>query len=340
MGRATESMPDTARVAICIVSHNSESDLPGCLASIAALEHDSLEVVLVDCASGDRSVAVAEESAPAGVALRVIPLGENRGFAGGMNAAIAATEAPLLLALNPDARPSPSFVSRLESRLAERSGPRVGAVTGRLVRPADESGGRRLDACGMRLTLTWRHLDRGSNEIDRGQFEAPERVFGATGAATLYLRAALDDVALDGEIFDRTFHTYREDAELCFRLRERRWEVLYEPSAVAEHRRVNLPSRRRTMAARVNRDSLKNRYLLRAYHQSWPNLFATLLPTLWRDLLALGYVVTRERTSLPAYAWLWRRRRFILERRRALRERRTASLWEVERWFFRSGLPL
>ncbi len=328
------------KVTVAIVSFNSAEDLPGCLAAVAALDYRPLEVVLVDCASSDDSAAVAEASTPAGLPCRVIPLAANLGFAGGMNAALAASDAPLVLALNPDARPRPDFVTRLHERVAAHPELRVGAVTGRLVRPEDERGRRRLDACGMHLTTTWRHLDRGSSRFDRGQFGVAERVFGATGAATLYVREALDDVAIEGEFFDRKFHSYREDAELCFRLRERQWEVIYEPHAVAEHRRVNLPSRRRVMSARINRDSLKNRYLLRAYHQSWPNFFVTLVPTLWRDLLALGYVLGRERSSWPAYGWLWRHRRWILERRRYLRRRRTASLWEIEQWFCRRGLPL
>jgi GT2 family glycosyltransferase len=216
----------------------------------------------------------------------------------------------------------------------------VGAVTGRLVRFAEGSGERRLDACGMHLTANWRHLDRGSGEIDRGQWDRPERVFGATGAASLWSRAALLDAAVDGEIFDPRFHTYREDAELCFRLRERGWEVLYEPAAVAEHRRFNLPERRAAMPREANYHSLKNRYLLRLYHQTGRNLLRTLWPAFGRDLLALGYVLLRERSSLPAYAWLWRNRRDVLRRRRIIQGRRTCRSEEIDRWFRVRGEPL
>src|SRR6185503_17460793 len=107
---------------------------------------------------------------------------------------------------------------------------------------------RRLDACGMRLTVTWRHLDRGSDQVDRGQLARPEQVFGGTGAATLFRRAALADVSIAGEIFAEEFHSFREDAELCFRLHERGWAVTYQPEAVCEHRRTNLPDRRRQMS--------------------------------------------------------------------------------------------
>jgi GT2 family glycosyltransferase len=331
------SSREEAAVAVCIVTHNSAADLPGCFESIAALRHRPLEIVVVDCASGDGSLEAARAHAPEGIPFQAVGLAENLGFAGGMNVAFARTQAPWVLTLNADARPAPDYVTRLLDGTEAHPGIRVGAVTGRLVRPTDP---RRLDACGMRLTRNWRHLDRGSGEVDRGQLPAPERVFGATGAASLFRRAALDDVAVEGEIFDSRFHSFREDAELCFRLRERGWEVTYEPAAVCEHRRFNLPERRSAMPAAVNLHSLKNRYLLRIYHQTAGNLVRTFFPTLARDVAALGWVLLRERSSLAAYAWLWRNRREIRRRRQLIQGRRTVPNAAIDRWFFRSGEPL
>lgn len=339
------------RAAIAVVTHDDGADLDRCLASVAALETRPLALALVDCGSADDSVERARAfaaAAPEGVDVQVLPLGENRGFAGGMNAAFAALgAAPWILTLNPDARPAPDFVERLiaaAGRAEEETGLRVGAVTGRLVRPTEEGSGepRRLDACGMYLTTAWRHFDRASGEVDRGQLGRPELVFGGTGAATLFRREALRDVALDPdgrEVFDEWFHTFREDAELAFRLRERGWEVLYEPSALCEHRRFNLPERRSAMPAMVNYHSLKNRYLLRAYHQTWGNALRTAPRTLGRDLAALVYVLLRERTSLPAYGWLWKHRREILKRRREIQGRRTVPSREIDRWFRVPALP-
>ncbi len=219
-----------------------------------------------------------------------LPLDENRGFAGGTNAAIAASRSPWILTLNPDAEPEPDYLARLLARAGTSAEPPPGALTGRLLRRRAAEEPLRLDACGMRLAPAWRHFDRGAGEIDRGQYGVAERVFGATGAASLWRRAALEDVAVDGEWFDERFHSYREDAELCFRLRERGWEILYEPSARAVHGRRVLPERRRALPAAVNLHSLKNRYLLRCGHQSAANLLRTLPWTLPRDLgaLALG----------------------------------------------------
>ena len=336
--------PATSPVAILVVTHDDAGDLPGCLAAIAALSPATAHLVVVDCASADDSAAVARDHWPAGLQGEVVPLPDNRGFAGGMNVAIEKSRAPWVLTLNADARPSPDYLGRLLASAAAAEANaralRVGAVTGRLVRPPAPDGSRRLDACGMRLTPAWRHHDRGSGALDRGQFARPQRVFGGTGAATLWRREALLDVAVDGEVFDERFHSFREDAELCFRLHERCWEVLYEPAAICEHRRLNLPARRAAMPPEVNRHSLKNRYLLRTYHQTLGNFVWTLPFALFRDLQALVWTLLVERTSLPAYGWLWANRRQMLARRRVIQSRRTAGWWEVESWFLRDAIAL
>jgi len=340
MSGGTGSPPE---VSVVTVTYGDAGELPGYFEAVAALEHRPLSAVVVDCASADGSAAEArrlgaELGGKGGIPVTVIALGENRGFAGGMNEALRHTEAPFVLSLNADARPEPDYVGRLLDRLRDREG--AAAATGRLVRFPAVGTPPRLDACGMRLTRTWRHLDRGSGEPDQGQYARPERVFGATGAASLFRRAALDDVAVGGEIFDERFHSFREDAELAFRFAERGWEVLYEPGARALHRRFTLPERRSALPTVINYHSLKNRYLLRLYHQTMGNFFRTLLPTLGRDLAALAWVLAREHTSLAAYGWLWTNRRELLARRRAIQARRTRPAREIDAWFSRTGVPL
>jgi GT2 family glycosyltransferase len=332
----------TRDVAVGIVTRHDAADLPGCLAALAASEPPPHEVIVVDNASDDDSAALARAwtGRPAGCRLEVVELGTNTGFAHGMNVALAHSTAPWLLTLNADARPAPDALATLRARAEAHPHLAVGAVTGRLTRPPGDDGTRRLDACGMYWTRTWRHLDRGSGEEDRGQYSEPQRVFGGTGAATLFRRAALEDAAVGGEVFDPRFHSFREDAELAFRLRERGWEVLYEPAAAVEHRRRVTPARRRDLPPPVNYHSLKNRYLLRCYHQTAGNLLRTLVPTLARDLGALAYALAFERTSLPAYGWLWRHRRELWARRRQIQGRRTAPPADLDAWFRHDHLPL
>ena len=58
----------SAPVAVLIVTRDDAGDLPACLAAIAALSPAPTELVIVDCASGDDSLAVARRQWPAGLA--------------------------------------------------------------------------------------------------------------------------------------------------------------------------------------------------------------------------------------------------------------------------------
>jgi GT2 family glycosyltransferase len=296
------------------------------------------ELVVVDSGSSDRSrEEIADGISKLGRG-RLVGLQENVGFAEGMNRALAETKAPYVLSLNADNRPLPVFLEALVRRVRDEPG-RVGAATGRLYRPSTTESSV-LDAAGMKLRPTWRHFDRGSGATDRGQYDQPAAVFGGTGAGTLFSRAALEDVAVDGEVFLTEFHSYREDAELCFRLRERGWEIVYEPAAIAIHVRHNVPARRRQMTALINYHSLKNRFLLRAYHETLASFVLTAIPTLLRDLGILLYELTRERSSLSAFGWLWHHRKRIIERRRKIQSRRLVSRLRLAGWFLRSSRPL
>ena len=83
------------------------------------------------------------------------------------------------------------------------------------------------------MTPEQRHLDRGADQADVGQYERIEEVFGASGAAALYRRAMLEDVRVLGEYFDEDFFAYREDADLAWRARLLGWSCLYVPTALA-----------------------------------------------------------------------------------------------------------
>lgn len=372
VNRTPEPRPD--RVAVCTVTHESAAELEGWWQALCALHElegePAFRVLVVDCASTDDTVARLRhltEERP-GPEFELIDSKANLGFAGGMNRAVAQTHGVdrWILALNPDARPQPGALAAMKTaftayRPASPTAPdgdsdwRVGSVTARLVRP----GGEVVDACGMRWTRSWRHLDRGSGEPNDGRYGMAEEVFAGTGAGTMYLREALLDVSFEAdvpsgvaeprdgrrndrgptEIFAEDFHSFREDAELGLRLQRRGWRCVYEPAALLEHRRTNTPDRRRSMSPAVNRNSLKNRYLLRLWHQSAGNTLRT-LPSFVRDLGILGYVLLRERESLAAYVWLWRNRRCLLERRRALARRQTVPWERVDRWFSRDGFAL
>ena len=297
-------------VAIVVVAYNDAGDLPSSVGSALAQRGVSAEVLVVDNASSDGSRDVA---ARAGA--RVLEMPENVGFAAAMNAGIEATTARYILALNPDCRLELDFAATLAARLD--ACPDAGSASGRLLRTEgpDLSPSAILDSAGIVFTRSGRHFDRGAGLLAAGRFEREEEVAGASGAAGFYRRSALEHAKISTGYFDADFFLYREDADLAWRLSNLGWKCLYVPAAVAAHRRRNLPERRRSMSALVNRHSVKNRFLLRINNQTAGQFLATCVPTIARDLVVLGACLTVERSSLPAFSWLWQNRRRLWSKR-------------------------
>ncbi len=308
----------SADVSIIVVSHNDEADLPLSIESALAQRGVETETAVVDSASSDASREIVRGFAPK---VRLIALPANVGFAAAMNAGIAATSGQYVLALNPDCRLEPDFCAALAKRL-DRA-PQVGSASGRVYR-AEGPGLTptvRLDSTGIYFTPTGRHFDRGSEEEEKEKYREEAEVFGTSGAAGFYRREALESARISTGYFDSDYFLYREDADLAWRLSNLGWKCLYVPSAVAYHRRRNLPARRRAMGPAINLHSVKNRFLLRINNQSFPQFAVTLVPTLARDFVVLAACLTVERSSLPAFAWLWKNRKRLWAKRREIQEK-------------------
>jgi GT2 family glycosyltransferase len=319
---------------LCMVTWSSSATLGAALEAVRRLDPAPERVVVVDNASDDDSAAIAEAAGA-----QVTRESTNTGFAGGMNTALAVSDAPWVLLLNPDCAPRPDFVGRLLDAVARQDDPStVGSVTGLLVRSADDglTEGDVIDAAGMVVTPSGRHFDRLSGEPRAAISSRPAFVFGGTGAATLFRRSALEDVAYEGgEVFASTFFAYREDAELAWRLQHRGWSCLFAHDAVAAHRRGFQPETGRAGHGDVNRHSVRNRFLLRAHCADAAWHVRHLPDWLARDLLVVGGCLTVERGSLPGLAEAWRLRADARARRRWVLDRATAPPGRVRRWFRR-----
>jgi len=319
-------------VSIGIVTWNSAPHIESCLASVRRQTLARLELLVVDNGSTD---GTAERLRELTLSSERILLDRNTGFSAAHNLAIARTSAPFHLALNPDVRLSEMFLETLVEAIATDD--RAGSAAPRLVRAGDAGV---LDSAGIYLLPSQRHLDRGQDEPDRGQYSRREYVFGVTGAAGFYRRAMLDDVAIDGEVFDEDFFAYREDADLAWRAQWRGWRCLYVPEAGAVHVRRVTPERRATLPPEINRASVRNRFLLRIKNQPFGHALRFAAPALWRDLQVAGYTVLREHSSLPAFGDLARLLPRMVRKRRQIMRRRVTSNADMARWFREASRPL
>ncbi len=324
-------MGERSRAAVTIVTYNSGRYLRQCLECVLAQQPAPAEVVVVDNASADETRAILLEYEQR---LRVVYNTDNRGFSGGHNQAIALTSAPWVLVLNPDVRLPANFVAEMIAA-GERAA-RIGIVTGKLrVMDADLHIPAQplLDSTGIYFTPTMRHFDRGSKEPDRGQYEAFEYVFGATGAAALYRREMIADVSIAGEFFDEDFFAYREDADLAWRAQLLGWSCVYTPQAVGYHVRSVLPSNRRKVAAAVNMHSVKNRWYLRMKNMT-PDLYRRHWRSIrMRDAVIVAACLLREWSSLRAFLMVMRNAARMRDKHREIMRRRRVSDEYIAQWF-------
>jgi len=324
----------TARVLISIVTYDSERFLERCLESVRAQTWTDRVVCLWDNQSADNSAAIASRHAD--LISRIHRSPQNIGFCAAHNRMIRETSSDFILVLNPDVALEPDFVAVLADALDKDAA--AGSATGKLWRwQADEGNPQMsravLDTTGIYLTPNQRHLDRGSEEPDRGQYDAREYVFGASGAAAFYRRAMLEDVKADGQYFDEAFFAYREDADLAWRAQWLGWRCLYVPEARGFHVRKVLPERRAALPAAINMHSFKNRFLLRIKNMDAGTCARFLGPIFARDLMALGYVLLREPSSWRALPLLWKALPHARAQRKELRRRRRVPPREMRTWF-------
>lgn len=156
---------------------------------------------------------------------RVLRLGENRGFAGGVAAGIGETSGEWIALVNDDAEIEPEALAVAVKAL--RDDARAGSAT---VQVRFHSRPDTINTAGLTVDALGIAYDRlaGAPAVDGGPVE---EVFGASGCVVVYRRAMLE--AIGG--FDGSFFAFGEDADVAWRARMAGWRCLYVPSGVALH---------------------------------------------------------------------------------------------------------
>lgn len=219
-------MPDGATIAVQVVNYRTRRYLERCMETVVSdLDVSGLgyEINMLDNASGEDLDDLAARYSGA----RAFTTPVNLGFGGGHNLLAGQTEARYLLILNPDVEiVSPATVARLLNVLRGGEG-RVVAIGPKLVtadgsaQPYDHG---RLRGARAAIAL------RGGHSYWRITAVRQE-VAWVSGAAMLVERAAFG--AIGG--FDEQLFLYKEDEDLCLRLRSAGGLIVYEPGVVVRH---------------------------------------------------------------------------------------------------------
>ncbi len=311
------------RVSVNIVTFNSAGDIEACLESLQRQTLDNFRIRILDNASEDATLDRLKS-----FSVEVIPSSVNTGFSKGHNTLIRDFQSDYVLVLNPDTILRKNFLEEMVSALDLRSD--AASASGKLLR----MDGTTIDSAGIVMLRSQRHLDRGADQPDAGQFDKPEDIFGPSGAAAMYRRAALEACRIDGNYFDEDFFAYREDADLAWRLRLFGWTSIYVPSAVAQHRRRVTPERRSNLPSLINYHSVKNRFLLRLNNMTKGLYRRDFWRITMRDAMVVAYVFLKEWSSAPALVYVVRHFPRLWRKRRMIQSKIRVPSGELERWFF------
>ncbi len=223
-------------LSIIIVSADSAPYLRACFQALhVALTSLGAEVLLVDNACRDDTVAVAKEAFPE---VCLIRLARRCGFARANNVALRQAQGRYFLLLNPDTEVQPGALAALVRYLEEH--PRVGIAGARLLNPdgSIQDSCRTYPSVSSAFCRWWPgRLDavrtRGLRDYLMRDWDhaADDAVDWVIGACLCARREAVERVGL----MDEGFFLYYEDTDWCYRMWQHGWEVRYVPEAVVMH---------------------------------------------------------------------------------------------------------
>lgn len=341
-----------SRVTIVQVIYNTRQFIEPVFSSIFRQTYRDFHVVAVISGNEDGSKELLEEKFPQ---VEIIDPGYNIGFSKGHNLVFGRYDSELFQLVNPDLILEPTYVEEIVKAFED---PKVGAATGKLLKipndkfqisneqfNAEKPGFRIIDTTGVIIGRSGRARDRGQHETDRGQYDHQLAVDGVSGAGCMYRRQALletrlpkeegrgmkDDKVvfnpqpstLTFEYFDEDFHSYWEDVDLSWRMKNAGWQNVYVPGAVGYHGRAAGSSKNgyrdvlgfikhhKQISPRVRQLNFKNHIFMYLKNSPWlyPQFFV-------RELFMLLYILIFETGTLrvlPEFFRLlpkmWRKRR-------------------------------
>lgn len=226
------------KLSIVIVSYNTRELLSDCLASLEKVQNEvAFEIIVVDNSSSDGSQTMVKENFPS---VRLIELPDNLGFSKGNNAARKYCKSEYVLFLNSDTKVHPSTLKQTVEYLDAHTD--IGSITCKLILPngnLDKDVRRSFPTPWVALTHLVFPLDRIFPRSSlfaqywygyKSEDEVHE-VDVIQGAFHMSRKKVLNEVGW----FDEDYFLDGEDIDLCWRIHQAGWKILYYPEVSITH---------------------------------------------------------------------------------------------------------
>jgi len=211
---------------IITANWNGEDVLVDFFESLIKLQYKDFEVIFIDNGSIDNSLQIVNKYSKK-LKIILIKNKKNLGFAPANNQGYKKSKGKYLLLLNNDTKVSSNLLNVVFEKMENDE--TIGALQPK-IKLMDNP--KYLDACGSFWTKIG-FLDHwGFMKKDSKIFDKEKEVLSAKGAC-LFLRKDLIDKI---ELFDKTFNSYFEESDLCFRVWMSGKRVVYYPKTFIYHK--------------------------------------------------------------------------------------------------------
>lgn len=223
------SAPSTS---IIIVNYNGAGIVIECLNSLH--QHLSLvevEIIVVDNDSSDHSGDRIAQHFPQ---IKLIQLDRNRGFGAANNVGVRAARGDYIFLLNSDTLLKSDILPTLQAKLESRAD--IGIVGPKLINPDGSFQLSTAYEIGLwgefkTLQLVKRYRVPENRPALAQRYHTDQEVDIVVGAA-MFMRRSLFET-ING--FDETFFMYFEESDVCQRVRELGYKILYTPAVSVIH---------------------------------------------------------------------------------------------------------
>lgn len=222
---------NTTKIAVVILNWNGKAYLEQFLPSVTNYSNQpGAEVWVADNGSTDESIEFLNESYPQ---VKQLLFDKNYGFTGGYNKALTQINAEYYVLLNSDIEVTPLWLEPIIEYLDNNA--EVAAAMPKLLSYHKKDTFEYAGAAGGFIDKLGYPFCRGrilsELEKDEGQYDEASEIFWATGAC-LFVRASAFQEA--GGL-DESFFAHMEEIDLCWRLKNLGYKIMYLPQSVVYH---------------------------------------------------------------------------------------------------------
>jgi hypothetical protein len=219
------------QIAIVVLNWNGASLMRQFLPSVVQFsKRGNTEIIVADNGSTDDSLSVLQKEFPD---VRILNLKQNFGFARGYNEALARVDTDYFVILNSDVEVTKGWLDA-PIRLMKAE-PGIAAVQPKILSYNQKTHFEYAGAAGGFIDRFGYPFCRGRifnvMEADHGQYDQQTDIFWATGAC-MFVRAS---AFREAGGFDADFWAHMEEIDLCWRLKNKGYRIVYTPESKVFH---------------------------------------------------------------------------------------------------------